>query len=85
MTKKVLIMGGNGYLGWPTAMSLSKTGYKVSLVDNDIKQKISVEEGITSLFPFLSLEEKFSFGKIKQTLNLTFLTQTYLNMINLKK
>ena len=29
MSQKVLIMGGNGYLGWPTAMSLSKSGYKV--------------------------------------------------------
>ena len=34
MTKKVLILGGDGYLGWPTAMNLTKLGYKVAAVDN---------------------------------------------------
>jgi len=32
--KKVLILGGDGYLGWPTAMHLAKLGYKVAAVDN---------------------------------------------------
>jgi len=34
MTKKVLILGGDGYLGWPTAMYLTKLGYKVAAVDS---------------------------------------------------
>ena len=34
MTKKVLILGGDGYLGWPTAMNLTKLGYKVAAVDS---------------------------------------------------
>jgi len=32
--KKVLILGGDGYLGWPTAMYLTQLGYKVAAVDN---------------------------------------------------
>ncbi len=32
--KKVLILGGDGYLGWPTAMHLARLGYKVAAVDN---------------------------------------------------
>lgn len=32
--KKVLILGGDGYLGWPTAMYLAKRGYQVAAVDN---------------------------------------------------
>ena len=32
--KKVLILGGDGYLGWPTAMYLTKLGYKVAAVDS---------------------------------------------------
>ena len=33
MKHKVLILGGDGYLGWPTAMNLAKKGYEVSLID----------------------------------------------------
>ena len=33
MSKKILIIGGDGYLGWPTAMHLSKKGHKVSVLD----------------------------------------------------
>jgi UDP-sulfoquinovose synthase len=32
--KKVLILGGDGYLGWPTAMYLARLGYRVAAVDN---------------------------------------------------
>src|SRR5512134_322465 len=31
---RVLILGGDGYLGWPTAMRLSQRGHEVSVVDN---------------------------------------------------
>ena len=32
--KNILILGGDGYLGWPTAMYLSKKGYHVTIIDN---------------------------------------------------
>jgi len=38
--KKVLILGGDGYLGWPTAMHLAKKNYKVHLIDNFSKRSI---------------------------------------------
>ncbi len=31
---RVLILGGDGYLGWPTAMRFSARGHEVSVVDN---------------------------------------------------
>ena len=31
---RVLILGGDGYLGWPTAMHLAARGDEVMLVDN---------------------------------------------------
>ena len=37
---KILILGGDGYLGWPTSMSLSKKGYDVLSVDNFSKRKL---------------------------------------------
>ena len=36
--KKVLILGGDGYLGWPTAMYLTRLGYKVAAVDSADEQ-----------------------------------------------
>ena len=31
---RILILGGDGYLGWPTAMRFSAAGHEVSVVDN---------------------------------------------------
>ena len=35
---KILILGGDGYLGWPTAMYLSKKGHAVTVLDNFVKK-----------------------------------------------
>ena len=42
---KILILGGDGYLGWPTAMFFSKRNHQVIVVDNFIKKKIELEFG----------------------------------------
>ena len=31
---RVMILGGDGYLGWPTAMSFSRAGHRVAVIDN---------------------------------------------------
>ena len=36
---RVLILGGDGYLGWPTAMYLSRRGVEVALVDNYFRRQ----------------------------------------------
>tara|TARA_A100001011_G_scaffold283622_1_gene294018 strand:- start:8286 stop:8564 length:279 start_codon:yes stop_codon:yes gene_type:complete len=36
----ILILGGNGYLGWPMSMNLSKQGHHVYIVDNLSKSQI---------------------------------------------
>ena len=38
---KVLILGGDGYLGWPTAMNLSKKGHDVKVVDNYLRRRLT--------------------------------------------
>jgi UDP-sulfoquinovose synthase len=48
---KILILGGDGYLGWPTAMHLSAHGHNVAVVDNYLRRRMCLEEGITPLFP----------------------------------
>lgn len=46
---RVLILGGDGYLGWPTAMHFSRRGDDVLLVDDFSKRRIELEEGIEPL------------------------------------
>jgi UDP-sulfoquinovose synthase len=55
---KILILGGDGYLGWPTAMQLATRGHEVALVDNFLRRAMSVELGAGSLTPILSLQER---------------------------
>ena len=57
---KVLILGGDGYLGWPTAMHLSRAGHDVAVVDNFLRRQMTVERGADSLTPIRSLHERVS-------------------------
>lgn len=46
---RVLVLGGDGYLGWPTAMYLSSRGHDVSVCDNMIKRYWEAEVGVAPL------------------------------------
>jgi UDP-sulfoquinovose synthase len=55
---RVLILGGDGYLGWPTAMQLSARGHEVAVVDNFLRRAMSVELGAGSLTPIQNLQDR---------------------------
>ena len=55
---KVLVLGGDGYLGWPTAMHMSSAGHDVAVVDNFLRRSMSIELGAGSLTPIQSLQER---------------------------
>jgi UDP-sulfoquinovose synthase len=46
---KIIILGGDGYLGWPTAMKLSKAGHEVMAVDNYLRRRLCREESVDPL------------------------------------
>jgi UDP-sulfoquinovose synthase len=48
---RILILGGDGYLGWPTAMHFSDRGHDVHLVDNYLRRRALRENGTDSLLP----------------------------------
>jgi UDP-sulfoquinovose synthase len=48
---RVLILGGDGYLGWPTSMHFSQRGHDVFLVDNYLRRRAHRENGTDSLTP----------------------------------
>lgn len=55
---RILILGGDGYLGWPTAMHLSRVGHEVAVVDNFLRRTMATEMGADSLTPILPLQER---------------------------
>src|SRR5438874_6121903 len=50
---RILILGGDGYLGWPTAMHFSQAGHEVHVVDNYLRRRAHEEAGTDSLPPIL--------------------------------
>jgi len=54
----VLILGGDGYLGWPTAMHFSARGYEVTVVDNYFRRHVCDELSVGMLYPVPTLVER---------------------------
>ena len=55
---KILIIGGDGYLGWPTAMHLSKKKYEVYLIDDFSKRSIENQNSVTPLVKIETMENR---------------------------
>lgn len=55
---RILILGGDGYLGWPTAMNLSNLKHDVVVVDNYLRRNICREENVETLFEVPNLNER---------------------------
>ncbi len=55
---KILILGGDGYLGWPTAMHFSERGDEVAVLDNFAKRRWELEEGVEPLIPTPPLQRR---------------------------
>lgn len=55
---KVLILGGDGYLGWPTAMHLTARGHEVAVVDNYLRRNLCREEDCEPLFEVPNLNTR---------------------------
>jgi len=54
----ILVLGGDGYLGWPTAMRLSNLGYNVTVVDNYFRRNSCTELDVGMLYPVPTLIER---------------------------
>lgn len=54
----ILILGGDGYLGWPTAMHFSNKGYKVTVVDNYFRRNACKELDTGMLYEVPNLIER---------------------------
>ena len=57
---RVIILGGDGFCGWPTALHLSAQGWDVLILDNLSRRQIDQELGVQSLTPITSIEERIT-------------------------
>ena len=75
---RVLILGGDGYLGWPTAMHLSIHGHEVAVADNYLRRRLCREQNVDFLYEVPDLKER---AAIWQTISGHTIT-TYIGDLN---
>lgn len=56
--RHIVILGADGYLGWPTAMYFSGLGYQVTAVDNYFRRNACTELDVGMLYPVPTLPER---------------------------
>ena len=61
--KRVIVVGGDGFCGWPLSLRLSNKGYNVIIVDNLSRRKIDIDLGYSSLTPITSIHERLNAWK----------------------
>lgn len=67
---RILILGGDGYLGWPTALHFSSRDHDVTVVDNYLRRSLSDKLNVSSLFSVPLLEERAKVWKEKTGRNI---------------
>ena len=55
---RILVLGGDGYLGWPVSLHLSGRGHEVGIVDNFARRQYDFEMGVDSLVPIRHLQQR---------------------------
>ena len=60
---RILVLGGDGYLGWPTALHFSQGGHDVGVVDNLVRRHYDDEMGSNSLVPIRQLHRRVATWK----------------------
>ena len=69
---KVLILGGDGFCGWPTALHLAKRGHQVAILDNMSRRNIDSELEVSSLTPIRPMGVRLkAWAELGET-NITF-------------
>jgi UDP-sulfoquinovose synthase len=55
---KIVVLGGDGYCGWATALYMAKKGHEVTIVDNFVRRQWDYELGVQTLTPIRPLAER---------------------------
>ncbi len=84
---KVIVLGGDGFCGWPCAVNLAEQNHDVIIVDNLSRRKIDIDLEVESLTPIASITERISAweeigGKPMRFLNMD-ISKQYQKLLNL--
>ena len=55
---KMIILGGDGFCGWPASLYFSDKGHEVKIIDNLSRRSIDVELGTSSLTPIETIQNR---------------------------
>ena len=55
---KVIVIGGDGYCGWATALYLSNKGYEVGIIDNLVRRHWDLQLGVETLTPINPIQQR---------------------------
>ncbi len=55
---RILVLGGDGYLGWPQSLYLSSKGHDVTIFDNLARRHFDLQRGFNSLTPIEGIHER---------------------------
>ncbi len=73
---RVLVLGGDGFCGWPTALHLSARGWEVTIVDNLSRRNIDNELEVQSLTPIRTMGERIAAWKDISGRSIDFVNMT---------
>jgi UDP-sulfoquinovose synthase len=60
---RILILGGDGFCGWPTSLHLSAQGHDVVIVDNLARREMDIELEAESLTPIMPIGTRLKVWK----------------------
>ena len=60
---KIIVLGGDGFCGWPTSLYLSSKGHEIIIIDNLSRRKIDLQLEVSSLTPITYIGERISAWK----------------------
>lgn len=60
MSSAIMVLGGDGFCGWPTALRLCASGYDVTIVDNLSRRRIDLELECSSLTPIRPVSQRLT-------------------------
>jgi UDP-sulfoquinovose synthase len=69
---KIIVFGGDGFCGWPTALHLSNAGHDVHIIDNFSRRKIDIDLSTSSLTPIESMPIRLKAWKKESGKTITF-------------
>jgi UDP-sulfoquinovose synthase len=63
ISMKIIVLGGDGFCGWPNSLHLSNAGHEIAIVDNLSRRKIDVELEVETLTPIASIHTRLNAWK----------------------